>query len=226
MALKQVAHMEYPHTPFQRSLAVSLGIHVLIFGSALAFAQYTGFLSNEGMVISVSLVTEGRTGGAVRRPDREKASPMPVNTMPPALPMSETVSDTADEAQTGESGPAMSGSVEAGPAAAGQGEGAGSTAVSGTDGLAGTLSPEQWRQLHSALEQAKTYPRLARERGIEGTVLVRFKVLPSGAVETVNIVRSSGASILDDASVKTVYRAGPMPFVNGWVEVPMSYVLK
>ena len=80
--------------------------------------------------------------------------------------------------------------------------------------------------LQSAIEQSKTYPRLARERGIEGTVLVRFKVLPSGTVETVNVVRSSGASILDEASVTTVYRAAPLPFVSGWVEVPMSYVLK
>jgi TonB family protein len=223
----QVAHMEHPHTPFQRPLAVSLGIHVLLFGSALAFAQYAGGLfRNEGTVINVSLVSGGGTGGAIRRHGPETASLMPVNAMPPALPMSETVSGTAAEAQTGETGPAMSGSVGAGPAAAGQVEGPGSTVASGTDGLAGALSPGQWRQLHSALEQAKTYPRLARERGIEGTVIVRFKVLPSGTVEIVNIVRSSGASILDEASVKTVYRAAPMPFVNGWVEVPMSYVLK
>jgi TonB family protein len=219
--------MEHPHIPFQRPFMVSLGIHVLIFGSALAFAQYAGGLfGNEGTVINVSLVSGGGTGGAVRRPGPERASLMPVNAMPPALPMSETVSGTAVEAQTGETGPAISGSEVAGPAAAGQGEGAGSAVASGTEGLAGTLSPEQWRQLHSALDQAKIYPRLARERGIEGTVLVRFKVLPSGTVENVNVVRSSGASILDEASVKTVYRAAPMPFVNGWVEVPMSYVLK
>jgi protein TonB len=80
--------------------------------------------------------------------------------------------------------------------------------------------------LQSAIEKAKTYPRFARERGIEGTVLVRFRVLPSGAIETVNVVKSSGAQILDDASVRTVYRAAPMPFVDGWVEVPMVYELK
>jgi protein TonB len=88
------------------------------------------------------------------------------------------------------------------------------------------MTSEQWQRLHAALEKAKTYPRFARERGIEGSVLVRFKVLPSGDVETVNIVRSSGVEILDEASVRTVYRAAPMPYVSGWVEVPMSYVLK
>jgi TonB family protein len=67
---------------------------------------------------------------------------------------------------------------------------------------------------------------VARERGIEGTVLVRFKVLPTGEIERVDIIKSSGSDILDKASVHTVYRAAPMPYVNGWVEVPMSYVLK
>jgi len=219
--------MEHPHTTFQRPLAVSLGIHVLIFGTALAFAQYTGGLyRNEGTVIVVSLVGGGGSGSAIRRPGLTKPQPMPVNAMPPALPMPEPVTGSTAEAQTGEADPAMSGNEGGGPAAAGQGEGPGSAVASGTDGGTGAFSHEQWRQLHTAIEQAKTYPRLARERGIEGTVLVRFKVLPSGMVETVNVVRSSGVSILDEASVKTVYRAAPMPFVSGWVEVPMSYVLK
>jgi protein TonB len=107
---------------------------------------------------------------------------------------------------------------EAGGGASGPGEGAGTAAAA--------FASEQWLQLQSAIEKAKTYPRFARERGIEGTVLVRFKVLPTGDIETVNVVKSSGAQILDDASVRTVYRAAPMPFVNGWVEVPMVYELK
>jgi len=72
----------------------------------------------------------------------------------------------------------------------------------------------------------KTYPRVARERGVEGVVLVRFKVLPTGEIEKVDIIKSSGSDILDTATVRTVYRAAPMPYVHGWVEVPMSYVLK
>jgi protein TonB len=93
-------------------------------------------------------------------------------------------------------------------------------------GQTGEISLAQWQLVHSALEKAKTYPRVARERGIEGVVLVRFKVLPSGEIERVDIIKSSGSDILDEASIRTVYRAAPMPYVNGWVEVPMSYVLK
>jgi TonB family protein len=56
---------------------------------------------------------------------------------------------------------------------------------------------------------------MARERGIEGAVHVRFKVLSSGQVERVEILKSSGSEILDSASVRTVYRSEPLPSVNG-----------
>jgi TonB family protein len=55
---------------------------------------------------------------------------------------------------------------------------------------------------------------------------VRFKLKPSGEIDRVEIVKSSGYDILDSASIRTLYRAGPLPYVNGWVEVPMAYVLK
>jgi len=57
-------------------------------------------------------------------------------------------------------------------------------------------------------------------------VHLRFRVRPQGEVDRVEIVRSSGYEILDTASVRTVYRAAPMPYVSGWIEVPISYVLK
>jgi TonB family protein len=223
--------MHHMPIPLQRTLAVSLGIHVLVFGTALAFAQYTGGLfRNEGTVITVALVSGGGGGGAARSAGRETARDiarrMPVDAMPTALPIQGADSALPAEAKTGETGSQAAVSEGAGIVGGDQGEGTSSVAASGVDGGAAAFSSEQWGLLYSAIERAKTYPRLARERGIEGTVLVRFKVLPSGTIDTVNIVRSSGAEILDEASVRTVYRAAPMPYVNGWIEVPMSYILK
>ena len=80
--------------------------------------------------------------------------------------------------------------------------------------------------ISSAIERSKSYPRMARERGIQGVVRLRFTVRPQGYVDRVEIVKSSGSEVLDSASVRTVYRAGPMPYVSGWVEVPIAYVLK
>ena len=216
--------MQHIHIPLQRPLAVSLCIHVLVFGTALAFAQYTGALfRNEGAAVTVSLVSGG--GGAATRHGLKTARRMPVSTMTPALPEPAAALAPAAETNIGEVVPQAAGSEGVGTETDRQGLGTGTAITNAEDG-AGAFSLEQWRQLHSAIEQVKTYPRLARERGIEGTVLVRFRVQPSGMVETVRVVKSSGAAILDEASVRTIYQAGPMPYVNGWIEVPMSYMLK
>jgi TonB family protein len=90
----------------------------------------------------------------------------------------------------------------------------------------GAVSSGQWAVIVSSIERVKSYPRLARERGIEGVVRLRFRVKPQGEVDRVEIVKSSGYEILDTASVRTVYRASPMPYVSGWVEVPIAYMLK
>ena len=212
---------------FPKAVTLSIAVHIAIFGCALAFAQYTGgVFRHGGAVITVSLVSGGGGDGTVRRPGMETARRMPVAAKPPAFPVPESVYTPAGDAKIGEAVTPAAGSEGTGNDAAGQGEGAGPAAASGADNGTGAFSSEQWTQLSTAIEKAKTYPRLARERGIEGVVLVRFKVLPSGEVERVDIIKSSGSDILDTASVRTVYRAAPMPYVNGWVEVPMSYVLK
>ena len=96
----------------------------------------------------------------------------------------------------------------------------------GEDARTGFIAPQQWTVIQAAIERTKNYPRLARERGIEGEVRLRFRLNSAGSVETVEVVKSSGYEILDTASIRAVYRAAPMPSVQGWIEVPIAYVLK
>ncbi len=121
-----------------------------------------------------------------------------------------------NKAGTGDFGDTVSSHEQAG-------EGSSGSATGEQYGLA---SAEQWAVIVSSIERVKSYPRIARERGIEGVVHLRFRVRPEGEVDRVEIVRSSGYEILDTASVRTVYRAAPMPYVRGWIEVPIAYVLK
>ena len=224
--MMQPAHREQTMTAFQRPLAVSLGLHVLICGTALAFAHYGEFLFTGGpRVITVDLVGDGgrSTAGPVRT---ARKAPI-ADPVVPALPVADAQQDPLPAAGPEEnigSGQEFSGAAAS--SGSSPGGDVGTTGPGEPGGPDGALSSEQWRLLQSALEKAKTYPRFARERGIEGTVLVRFKVLPSGDIDGVNVVKSSGAAVLDEASVKTVYRAAPMPYVKGWVEVPMVYELK
>jgi TonB family protein len=75
------------------------------------------------------------------------------------------------------------------------------------------------------IEEALVYPREARRRGIEGTSQVRFDLTDAGRLRTLVLARSSGRKLLDDASLTTVERAQPFPFVDGTLIVPVVFRL-
>jgi TonB family protein len=213
----------------RKAILLSWAAHLFLFGTSLVFARYSGgLLSGPREPILVTLV--GRGGNeASAKPDgdqrqrrlkprfaQERSLSVPEQTESRS-PIPETAS-----AVTGGAGETPSGGADhvaddsTGHSAEGQAGGA----------EFGLVSAEQWAQIVSSIERVKNYPRFARERGIEGVVHVRFRLRPQGDVERVEIVKSSGSGVLDESSVRTVYRAAPMPYVNGWVEVPIAYVLK
>jgi protein TonB len=78
---------------------------------------------------------------------------------------------------------------------------------------------------------APDYPAQAARQGWQGTVLLRVKVLQSGAVDSIEVVRSSGKKLLDDAAVQTVQRwvfapstQGTTP-IDGFATVPIEFKL-
>ncbi|MCB1874858.1 MAG: energy transducer TonB [Chromatiales bacterium] len=79
--------------------------------------------------------------------------------------------------------------------------------------------------------QAPTYPRSLRRRGIEGKVLVRAAVDIQGRCERVEIVRSSGYSLFDQAALEAVERWHFQParrgerVVTAAVEIPIVFRL-
>jgi len=75
------------------------------------------------------------------------------------------------------------------------------------------------------------YPAQAVRQGWQGTVLLRVRVLQTGAVESVEVVRSSGKKLLDDAAIQTVERwvfapstRGDAP-IDGFATVPIEFKL-
>jgi protein TonB len=221
---------------FRRSLYLSIAAHLLIFSTAIAVAQYAGgtFVSYPHAVqVSLVSLSPGPREGAVTVSKQDIRSqtnaPQPVDPMPgleqasprqfPADPG--TPSEVPDDAHT--AAPDTAGN-DVGP------EGQGQAIAYAGNGQAdnarrGFIAPQQWTAIQAAIERTKNYPRLARERGIEGVVNLRFRLNSEGSVETVEVVKSSGYEILDTASVRAVYRAAPMPSVDGWIEVPIAYVL-
>jgi protein TonB len=78
---------------------------------------------------------------------------------------------------------------------------------------------------------APAYPPVAARLGLEGTVLLRVRVLSSGRVESVEVQKSSGSKPLDEAAVLTVKKwlftpskRGDLP-IDGWATVPIEFKL-
>jgi TonB family protein len=218
---------------------LSLAIHLVVFGSAIAFAQFSrGALWGTGEVITVSLFGSGsgptgrismnRKQGAVRSHTVDRGVGPSERTSPPvrAEAAARKQSDREEVLLAAVKDDRKKVADDAGYPGFPLGQKDAGSKGTGPGTQFGLISAEQWAVIESAIERSKSYPRLARERGIQGVAHVRFKLRTTGDVESVEIVKSSGYDILDTASIRTVYRAAPMPYVNGWVEVPMAYVLK
>jgi len=67
------------------------------------------------------------------------------------------------------------------------------------------MAPEQALQISGVIRNSD-YPRAARRAAAEGVVFVRFEVQPDGRVGECAITRSSGYSILDDATCDLIQR--------------------
>jgi protein TonB len=76
------------------------------------------------------------------------------------------------------------------------------------------------------------YPRIARKRGYEGTVLLDVRVSPEGSVLEVKIAKSCGHGVLDRAAGKAVKGWVFEPGQRGkeriemWVQVPVRFRLR
>ncbi len=76
------------------------------------------------------------------------------------------------------------------------------------------------------------YPRIARRKGYEGTVVLAVLVNPEGRVANCRIFRSCGHPVLDKAAMKSIRNWLFEPGMRGekkvemWVKVPIRFQLK
>lgn len=83
------------------------------------------------------------------------------------------------------------------------------------------------------LEKHKEYPRMARSRRQQGTVIVYFIVDRDGIIITSRIEQTSGYSALDDEALKMLARAQPLPGIPNDIEgnslalvVPVEFFIR
>lgn len=71
----------------------------------------------------------------------------------------------------------------------------------------------------------KSYPYKAKRLGIEGKVVVSFRVSQNGKAESIRIKKPSGEEILDSTAVKIVENGSPYPVINEEIDVPIIFSL-
>jgi protein TonB len=174
-------------------------------------------------------------------PPKEFAALRPSRRSDPSAPqpaVQETARDAEVEpARSTQNERAMEKSVAAAIVGAGglaersevEGKGSGTSTAGG--GLVGA-STDYFAMLRAWLEQHKEYPRRARVRREQGTVLLRVTFVPGGDLLAYSVQRSSGHPELDRAAESMIKRAQPFPpnpsGTNGTLEVvvPVSFLLQ
>jgi TonB family protein len=92
--------------------------------------------------------------------------------------------------------------------------------------LHGPSLSQRLAEIRQRVQKAKTYPAIARKRGVEGETSVAFEIDRTGAPRDIVTVESSGYGALDRAALQAVERAGVLPWVYGRVTVPVRFTLR
>ncbi len=83
-------------------------------------------------------------------------------------------------------------------------------------------------RLRALSRTAPVYPAEARKNGVEGTVLLRLKILLDGRVGKVEVTRSSGSRLLDRAASRSASSwrfafDGDPPPLGAWAKIPVRF---
>lgn len=94
------------------------------------------------------------------------------------------------------------------------------------DGTARYLK-ENFSYVRDAIQKKISYPRVARQMGWEGKVIVSFIVCADGHAKDIKIKEGSGIALLDRNAIETVKKASPFPRppVEAQLLIPIKYSL-
>ncbi len=94
------------------------------------------------------------------------------------------------------------------------------------DGTARYLK-ENFSYVRDAIQKNISYPRVARQMGWEGKVVVSFIVCIDGHAKDIKIKEGSGIALLDRNAIETVKKASPFPRppVEAQLLIPIKYSL-
>lgn len=93
----------------------------------------------------------------------------------------------------------------------------------------GKFEETQFSIISKLVREHLEYPYLARRMGWEGEVLLFFRLNPTGEVEEIKVLKSSGFEVLDKSAVNAVKRASkyfPCPKQIVLIKLPIQFKLE
>jgi len=209
-----------------RSIFASVFFHLFLLGIILFFAErfwekkFSGGIGKGNSPVWIGLGTQA--GKNSTEPNPTPPNPKPQTRSIPSPTPSPKTSNTvsiAPEKSLSTSSQEGTGNENGSAGAAGGGVGG---VGSGGSGGGSDIKLEILRKI----QRMKHYPALARARNWEGVVEVEFLIAPSGSLEKISVVQSSGFSVLDEEALATVRRAQPLPYYSSVLRVPIHFDLE
>ncbi|MDD2781156.1 energy transducer TonB [Sulfuricurvum sp.] len=196
-----------------KSFAVSFGVHAALLASVAFFMTTHPIpLPKSDEKITISLAEFASTSGDIHRLE---SKPQPKEHLQPIL---QTQHVTTTPQMTPMKQPSLSSEASA-PLA--MSDAASSLPPSATVNDSPHLTPSTpvhelprnvekhiggaaLGHIRAMIENAITYPTIARKLRLEGVVLVAFTLKPDGTVDTAQVKSTSGSNVLDDRAIQTI----------------------
>lgn len=74
-----------------------------------------------------------------------------------------------------------------------------------------------YEQIRRQIDINWNYPLSALDRGLQGKAVIEFTISRDGQLESVRVIRSSGAQILDQEAVRAIMAAAPYKPIPAWM---------
>lgn len=87
----------------------------------------------------------------------------------------------------------------------------------------GQASPNVLAKIRYRINRKKFMPLIAQEKNLSGNVKVSFQIAKDGKVQNLQVLQSSGHSILDTAALKTIKKAAPLPYYKNPIALVLEY---
>lgn len=227
-----------------KSFAASFGVHAALFASiAMLMSTHPIPLPKSDEKITISLAEFAATSGDIHRMETmpqpkehhqsvmQPQKPIPqISTTPQKTPsLTPSVSPEASAPLVHNSMPASTP-----PSSNVQNDSPHLTSTPPEHELPRNTVPENQiggaalGHIRAMIENAITYPAIARKLRVEGVVLVTFTLKPDGTVETAHVKSTSGSSVLDTKAIQTILSlSGDYPSLGKTFElsIPIAFSL-